>query len=210
MLSISEIILLITILLSLFILYFCTLKKKQKMLIAKKLKQDNIAEYLLYMWQIEDLLRANNLDIDKIDEQIISKYDQPEDVKKQIRDWYEGLIDMMRREGIKERGHLQINKNIITMLSELHQLLLRSPQEAKYNEIYYKTLPFIVELRSKSEDKSIPELETCLSALYGFLLMRLQQKNISGETQAAIAQISSLLRLLSEKYKEEKNGELDL
>lgn len=180
------------------------------MLIAKKLKQDNIAEYLLYMWQIEDLLRANNLDIDKIDEQIISKYDQPEDVKKQIRDWYEGLIDMMRREGIKERGHLQINKNIITMLGELHQLLLRSPQEAKYNEVYYKTLPFIVELRSKSEDKGIPELETCLSALYGFLLMRLQQKNISGETQAAIAQISSLLRLLSEKYKEEKNGELDL
>ncbi len=180
------------------------------MLIAKKLKEENIAEYILYMWQIEDIIRANKLDIDIIDKQIISGFDQPQNVKNEIREWYENLIDMMRREDVVEKGHLIINKNVISELTELHNRLLKSPQETQYTEAYYKTLPFIVELRSKSQDKNIPELETCLAALYGFLLMRLQKKDISGETQSALSQISSFLRLLSLKYKEYKAGKLDV
>lgn len=180
------------------------------MLIAKNLKQDNIAEYLLYMWQVEDLIRANGLNIDKIQEQIIAHFKESEESKEEIREWYENLIEMMRREDIVEHGHLIINKNIISDLTELHQQLLKSSTGTDYSEAYYKTLPFIVELRSKAPDKSIPELETCFSALYGFLLMRLQKKEISGETQAAISQISSLLRMLSQKYKEDKAGVLDI
>lgn len=180
------------------------------MLIAKKLKGENIAEYLLYMWQIEDIIRANKLDIDIIDKQIISGFEQPQNVKNEIREWYENLIDMMRREDVMEKGHLIINKNVISELTELHNRLLKSPQETEYTEAYYKTLPFIVELRSKTQDKNTPELETCLAALYGFLLMRLQKKDISGETQSALSQISSFLRLLSLKYKEYKAGKLDI
>lgn len=180
------------------------------MLIAKKLKEENIAEYLLYMWQIEDIIRANKLDIDIIDKQIISGFEQPQNVKNEIREWYENLIDMMRREDVVEKGHLIINKNVISELTELHNRLLKSPQETEYTEAYYKTLPFIVELRSKTQDKNTPELETCLAALYGFLLMRLQKKDISGETQSALSQISSFLRLLSLKYKEYKAGKLDV
>lgn len=180
------------------------------MLIAKKLKEENIAEYLLYMWQIEDIIRANKLDIGIIDKQIISGFDQPQDVKNEIREWYESLIDMMRREDVVEKGHLIVNKNVISELTELHNRLLKSAQETEYTEAYYKTLPFIVELRSKTQDKNTPELETCLAALYGFLLMRLQKKDISGETQSALSQISSFLRLLSLKYKEYKTGKLDI
>lgn len=36
------------------------------MIIAKKLKEQNIAEYLIYMWQVEDLIRANGCDIDRL------------------------------------------------------------------------------------------------------------------------------------------------
>ena len=180
------------------------------MLIAQQLKRENIAEYLIYMWQIEDLIRANGLDMDKIEEQIISRFNQPDSVKKEIREWYENLIDMMRRENVADSGHLIINKNVISELTDLHIRLLKNTNEDKYSEQYYKTLPFIVELRSKSPNKDIPELETCFSALYGFLLMKLQKKEISGETQAAISQISTLLRLLSQKYKDEKEGKLDV
>lgn len=180
------------------------------MLIARQKKKENIAEYLLYMWQVEDIIRANNLDIDLIKQNVIEKFDLTDDIKLEMTDWYESLIEMMKYENVKESGHLQINKNIIIDLTDLHLRLLKAPTEPEYKAIYYKTLPFIVELRSKTEDKSIPELETCFSALYGFLLLRLQQKEISGETQSAIAQISSFLRLLSGKYKKEKDGELDL
>ena len=180
------------------------------MLIAKKLKKENISEYLLYMWQVEDLIRANNLDIDKIQEQIIDRFEVSDDIKKEIRDWHEGLIEMMQREDIKENGHLVINNNVIRELTDLHIRLLNSPKESQYSSVYYKTLPFIVELRSKTDNKDIPEIENCFAALYGFLLMRLQQKEISGETQAAITQISSLLRQLSIKYNEEREGTLNL
>jgi hypothetical protein len=37
--------------------------------------------------------------------------------------------------------------------------------------------------------------------LYGYLLLKLQKRDISAETQAAVGQITRLLRLLSGKYK---------
>ena len=179
------------------------------MLIARNLKEKNIAEYLLYMWQIEDLIRAERFDIDNIYDKIIDLYDQPEETKQDIKKWYENLIAMMGKEEVAEKGHIAINNNVLAELTNLHLKLLQSPEETEYSSAYYKTLPFIVELRSKSGEKTSPELETCFSALYGFLLMRLQRKEVSGETQAAISQISSLLRLLSSKWSGEHSGKLN-
>ena|SRR5690554_2109892 len=165
-------------------------------------KKENIAEYLLFMWQIEDLLRAYNLDIDNIQQSIINSVYQTEEDRKNARDWYEGLIIMMKSEGVQEKGHLQINKNIIIDLTDVHLRLLKNPKESEYIGIYYNTLPYIVELRSKSTENEIAELETCFTAMYGYLLLKIQKKDISKATQAAVSQITSLLRLLSKKYKE--------
>ncbi|HLW10340.1 MAG TPA: DUF4924 family protein [Fermentimonas sp.] len=165
-------------------------------------KQDNIAEYLLFMWQIEDLLRVYKLDIDLIQQSIIDPIYQTLEERESARYWYEGLIMMMKSENVQEKGHLQINKNIIADLTDLHLRLLKDPLESEYNGVYYNTLPYIVELRSKSIEKEIPELETCFTALYGFLLLKIQKKEISKETQAAVNQITALLRILSKKYTE--------
>lgn len=176
------------------------------MLIAKSKKKENIAEYLIYMWQIEDIIRANKLDIDSIQTNIINNFDQPQSIKDEMRGWYESLIDMMKSEDVVEKGHLQINMNTLSELTELHNQILDNPQESDYIATYYRTLPFIVELRAKNQEKDTPELDTCFSALYGYLMLRLQSKEISGDTQAAIAQIGSLLRKLSEKYKLENSN----
>src|SRR5690554_5890455 len=122
-------------------------------------KQDNIAEYLLFMWQVEDLLRAYHFDIDKIEEALILPVYQTTEERVQARDWYEGLIMMMQSEGVQEKGHLQINKNIIIDLTDIHLRLLKNPKESEYIGIYYNTLPYIVELRSKSTENEIAELE---------------------------------------------------
>lgn len=180
------------------------------MLIAKKLKQENIVEYLLYMWQVEDMIRANGFDVESIDRNIVSGFDQADNVKAEMCEWYENLIDMMLREDIKQSGHLIINRNTLSDISDLHNRLLKTPAETEYINAYYKTLPFIVELRAKSGNKEVSEIETCLSALYGFLLMRLQNREISGETQAAVSQISSLMRLLSQKYNDDRDGKLNI
>ena len=43
------------------------------MYIASQKHKENIAEYLLYMWQIEDMIRAYGLDIDRIKTNVIDK-----------------------------------------------------------------------------------------------------------------------------------------
>ena len=179
------------------------------MITASVKKKENIAEYLLYMWQIEDLIRANGLDIDKIQASIIDQYkDLPEEQRKEMRDWYESLVDMMRREGVIEKGHLQINKNVIIQLEDLHRQLLNDQKFASYSAQFYHTLPIIVELRAKAGDNKSGEIETCFNALYGILLLRLQGKEISEETKEATAQISKFLAVLAMYYKKDYNNEL--
>jgi len=170
-------------------------------------KQENIAEYLLFMWQTEDLLRAYDLDPDKIEQSIINSSYQTEEEMKMARDWYEGLILMMKTEGLQKEGHLQINKNIVIDLTDVHLRLLKDPKESEYIGTYYNTLPHIIALRAKSGNEKVSELETCFTALYGYLLLKLQKREISGETQAAVTQITALLRLLSIKYKTIDNEE---
>lgn len=180
------------------------------MIIARQKRKENICEYLLYMWQVEDLIRANHFDMDEIRDKVIARYNQPDEVKEEIARWYEELIEMMRSEGVKESGHIQLNKNVIITLTDLHLRLLKSPKEMIYGATYYKTLPYIVQLRAKSGGNDIPELETCFTAVYGYLMLRMQGKEISAETLDGIKQISSFLALLAEKYRADMNGELEL
>ena len=187
-----------------------TIQIDKRMIIASQKKRENIAEYLLYMWQIEDIIRAYGLDIDQIQKHIIDPYDLTEEQKKSMREWYESLIDMMRSEGVEKKGHLQLNKNVLIDLTDLHLRLLKSPREPFYGATFFKTLPYIVELRAKSGEEKAGELESCFNALYGVLLLRLQKKEISPDTLKAIQQISSFLALLAEKYKQDKAGELKL
>ena len=178
------------------------------MLIAQQLKEKNIAEYLIYMWQVEDLIRANGCDVDEIRRNIISRY--PEEERPALEEWYGNLVEMMRAEGVVEKGHLQINRNVIQNLTELHAELLASTKYPFYNAAYFKALPFIVELRQKNGQTEESELETCFEALYGVLLLRLQKKEISQGTAKAIEAISNFISLLANYYDKEKRGELEL
>ena len=54
------------------------------MIVARQKRKENIAEYLLYMWQVEDLIRANRFDMDAIRKSVIAHYDQPDSVKEEI------------------------------------------------------------------------------------------------------------------------------
>ncbi|MCH5346925.1 MAG: DUF4924 family protein [Muribaculaceae bacterium] len=179
------------------------------MYIASQKRKENIAEYLIYMWQIEDIIRANDLDIDKIKANVINRYtDLSDDQRRELTEWYESLIDMMRRESVEKTGHLQINKNVLASLVELHQALLRDPRFTQYTAEFYNTLPYIVELRSRAGEAAVGEIETCFNALYGMLMLRLGAKEISPETQNAIKQISRFIALLAAYFK--KDSEEDL
>lgn len=166
-------------------------------------KNENIAEHLLYMWQIEDLIRANGLDISLIEKNIVNQYTSLSSAQRsELLKWYEYLIEMMRLENVKEKGHLQINKNTLIQLVDLHQELLKSPKYPDYTAEFYKTLPFIVELRAKSGNDVAGEIETCFNALYGLMLLRIKGNDITPDTAIAMKQISRFIALLSKYYKQ--------
>lgn len=178
-------------------------ENRGRMLIAKQKRSENISEYILYMWQLEDILRACRLDIAVVKTALIDKFDQPESVKTEMKEWYENLIEMMHVEKIEEKGHLQIVKNIVSDANSLHLELLQEPKEIQYNALFFKTLPFLVDFRKKlGAGAEVDDVELSLDALYGILMLRLQKKEITEDTQAAVKQISQFLAVLSAKYKE--------
>ena len=130
------------------------------MFISQELRKKNIAEYLLYMWQVEDLIRAYQCSLSRIQNEYISKFDYSEEKKADLIDWYGDLIRMINQEGKREKGHLSINSILVEDLKDLHNQLLQSSKFPFYNAEYYKVLPFIVELRNKG-DKDVNEIETC-------------------------------------------------
>ncbi|MBQ4063860.1 MAG: DUF4924 family protein [Bacteroidaceae bacterium] len=180
------------------------------MFVSKELRKKNVAEYLLYMWQVEDLLRANDLSVDKVKAALVAPYNLPADGERELLAWYENLIEMMRQEGVKESGHLQINKNVIINLTDLHLRLLKSPKVPFYSAAYYKALPFIVEFRNKSNGRDKGEIENCFDALYMMWLMKVQKRDINAETANATAEIGKFISMLALYFKEEEEGRLNL
>ena len=179
-----------------------------EMFIAQELRKKSIAEYLLYMWQMEDLIRAYGCSLARIRREYIDRFDYTDEQKDEETDWFGNLIRMMNEEGRRQEGHLQIKKIIVKDLADLHNQLLLSGKFPFYNAEYYKVLPFIVELRNKG-DKDVNEIENCLDALYGVMLLRLQQKPVSDETESAIREITTFIGMLSDYYIKDRTEGLD-
>ena len=179
-----------------------------EMFIAQELRKKSIAEYLLYMWQMEDLIRAYGCSLARIRREYIDRFDYTDEQKDEEIDWFGNLIRMMNEEGRRQEGHLQINKIIVKDLADLHNQLMLSGKFPFYNAEYYKVLPFIVELRNKG-DKDVNEIENCLDALYGVMLLRLQQKPVSDETESAIREITTFIGMLSDYYIKDRTEGLD-
>jgi hypothetical protein len=173
------------------------------MYIAQQLRKNNIAEYLLYMWQVEDLLRAYECSLSRVRREYIDRFNYTDEQKEEMTDWYGDLIRMMNQEGCREHGHLQINRVVMQQLVELNAQLLSSTKFPFYTSEYYKVLPYIVELCKRGNAEE-PEIETCFNALYGTMMLRLQKKEISPDTSHAIKEITTFIGMLSDYYKKDK------
>lgn len=113
------------------------------MIVARRKRDENIVEYLIYMWQVEDLIRANQFDMSLIEERIISQYSCDDDLRAEIREWWDNLCAMMTLEKVENTGHLQVNVNTLNEINYLHNILLKEPNEVAYRHIINATVPFI-------------------------------------------------------------------
>jgi hypothetical protein len=180
------------------------------MLIAQEKRKTNIAEYVLYMWQVEDLIRGYRFNIDDIEENLISQYPQSARVKNDVRDWYANLILMMYQEGIRERGHLSFLKTLVDEVTDLHIRLIGMDGHEDYQRVYRNASLYLEEFRKKTADKETGDIETSLNALYGLLLLRLKKQKVSRETELAMASFSKLMAMLSHIFLQMERGEREL
>lgn len=145
-----------------------------------KSKKDNIAEYILYLWQMEDYLRA---------------FPQNAEATQELHE----LNGMMHREGIMEGGHLALAQNALAELIELHTSLL--DEDAMYRAAVIRLQPSLNILKAKTDRPTMSDIEACLILLYQIMLLRLQKKEITPETAAVQQQATQVLLFLSKTYK---------
>lgn len=170
------------------------------MIIAQTKKKENIAEYVLYMFQIEDIIRGNEFDIEKISDRIISRFQSGEDLKKAMKNWYSYLISEMKKDGLQESGHINEVNEVMGELNSLHLQLLQDQSDSTYLELYRSARKDIEYLKERSGVLSCSDMEASFNGLYGLLVLRLQQKEVSAETKAGIESITKLLARLSSIY----------
>ena len=178
------------------------------MITAQQKRKENIAEYILYMFQIEDLIRAFQFDLKNIENQLVSQYRVEENKRAEILNWYKNLCAMMQKEGIQEKGHLQFLLNQVNDLNELHLKLMETRVNNEYSVVFQSVSGLITELNLKGNSVK-NDLQISLDAIYGYLLLKIQQKNVTAETTDAIKRLSNWLGLLSKLYSDFETGDLE-
>lgn len=148
-----------------------------------KAKRDNIAEYILYLWQMEDYLRA---------------FPENADATPVLHE----LNEMMHREGIIEGGHLALANNALAELIDLHATLL--DEDAMYRAAIIRLQPSLNLLKAKTDRPTMSDIEACLVLLYQIMLLRLQKKEISPETASVQQQATQVLTFLSRTYHDDQ------
>ena len=142
-------------------------------------KRDNIAEYILYLWQMEDYLRA---------------FPQNAEATPELHE----LNEMMHREGIVEGGHLALATNALSEVEELHTQLL--DEDALYRAAMIRLRPALNLLKAKTDRPTMSDIEACFVLLYQIMMLRLQKKEITPETADVQQRATQVLTFLSNAY----------
>ena len=98
--------------------------------IAKTKRRENIAEYILYLWQLEDLLRALQFSPEAVHSQLIAPRNLSQPEQRLYLEWYMDIADLLRQEGKERQGHLDHTLHLIADLHNLHLQLMKLPAGA--------------------------------------------------------------------------------
>lgn len=179
------------------------------MLIARQKLEENIAEYLLYMFQIEDVVRACDMDLERLmNSYVLPQLPEPS-LEEEYRKWYADIVRQMKLQRLEKQGHMHDLREIMVELSYLHNTLMNLANDHKYKGIFEKALPYINEFKERSNLKDRNEIDVSFHALYMKLLLKLQKKEISESTEEAFEAMRAMLAYLAKAYHKMKQGDLD-
>jgi len=177
-------------------------------LAEQKMKQ-NVAEYILFMWQMEDLVRAVYFDPESLDD-FIRSYTPSSEAFESEKKWFKELVRKMRSERVEQRGHIGEVHELIFELNYLHNTLINIIRDKAYLDLYKSAQPHIREYLERTDGKSLNDVEACLTALYGLLVLRLKRETITPETESAMSTFSNLMARLAYHYRLIRQGEQNM
>ncbi len=178
------------------------------MKIALAKKEENIVEYVLYMFQLHDLIRGLNFDEEAVFYNLVKPMADNESEEKEIAEWYRNLMATMKKEGLQKSGYIAEVTQKIGELVLLHGMLMQQLNDTRYQKLFKAAEPYIAEFREKSGDTTLSDILVCFNALYAKLLLKLKKKSITEESEEAFTAFSKVLAYLAVKYKEMYQGQL--
>ena len=176
--------------------------------IAQAKRKENIAEYILYLWQIEDLLRALQFSPEAIYSQFVAPRNLDEQSQNVLLMWYMDIAALLQEEEKQSSGHLNHTLHLIADMHNLHLQLMQLPMGAHYRTVVARLEPYLPTLRTIF-GKNISDTELCFRALYAAMLYRIKGGGQTAVTDT-IEYISPVIATLTAMYHKVERGEIDL
>ena len=130
--------------------------------IADRKKSQNIGEYLVYMYQMEDLIRSYQGNMEEIGQYVVSHYPVSEAEKERIKTWFAGLAASMKQQELMQKGHLLELQDLVQQLLELHYQLLKT--DANYVATFHSAKAHLLEAVKAAQTEEIGnEIQICLN-----------------------------------------------
>ncbi len=180
--------------------------------IAQQKRRENIAEYILYLWQLEDLLRALQFSPEAIYSQLVAPRQIPEEGKNNFLIWYMEIGNLLRQEGKESQGHLDHTLHLIGDLHNLHLQLMELPIGEHYRQTFARVAPELPRLRLilGKEKAEMSDTELQFRALYAAMLYRIKGEGEKSPVSDTLALISPSIGELAALYGKVERGEIDL
>ena len=179
--------------------------------IAKAKRRENIAEYILYLWQLEDLLRALQFSPEAIYSTLIApRKDIAEEQKSVFLMWYLDLATLLQQEGKEEKGHLEHTLHLIQELHDLHLQLMKLPVGEHYRRTFARLEPELPRLRAVIGNPGMSDTELCFRALYAAMLYRIKGEGDKSAVTDTLEFISPVIAKLADMHGKVERGEIDL
>lgn len=200
------------------------------MYIAKQKRRENIAEYILYLWQLEDLLRALEFSESRIYDTLVAPYPNLDDAGRQgLYNWYIEMANLLKIEGHTASGyrsHLEHTMHLIAELQDLHFHLLDAPAGKSYKQTFAPLSGELPKLRTElvvsnsgmqgtgsgagDALEQVSDIELCFMALYSVFLCRLKGEGQSQYVNDVLELISPVIAELAAIHRGAERGEIDL
>ena len=169
------------------------------MIPAEIKKKENIAEYIIHMYQTEDLILTYEFNLNEILEYVIKHMSKDQEEIKSLLLWYAEIISQMQDENVhitKERLHS--TQQYVDALSKLHITLLK--EDSAYKECYEEAEGDIKVQIELSKGLVQDPIQICINGVYGMLLIKLKGKDLGTTQKSMVDKFGKVLAYLSQVY----------